>query len=418
MKKQSSLNVGIKLFVMGLCWSMAYMLPFIQYTFYDPLLEALDCTNTQLGFLMTMFGVFNLIGAPLGGWLSDRFDCKKLYVGSMVLNALVSAILLVSLNYTMALIVWVGLAISTLVMNYPAHIKLVRIIAGEGQNAKIFGFNESFIGLGGIIVNAAIVYIFSCFANDVAGMKGIVVANIVLCLVVAVLLLLVLRDVDTTHAEKASGEKAEKIGGKDFLKVIASPATWLLGLSIFCVYTCAVTMSYFTPYYTAAFGGAVTVGAALSVIRTHGMKLAGGPVGGILSDKLGSPSKALIIVNILGVISLVTLLLLPGGATTIFIALTLIIALVVYMGKGSYYAVATELYVPEKYAATTVGVAAALGFSPDIFLFPLVGYWIDNYGVDGYRYTFIFQICVMVVGVLCGFTALAYKKKKAAAAAR
>lgn len=416
MKKQSSLNVGIKLFVMGMCWTMAYILPFIQYTFYDPLLETLGCTNTQLGFLMTMFGVFNLVGAPLGGWLSDRFDCKKIYIGSMILNAAVSAILLVSFNYTTALIVWVGLAVATLVMNYPAHIKLVRLIAGDGQNAKIFGFNESFIGLGGIIVNAAIVYIFSKFANNVAGMKGIVVANIILCLVVAVLCVFALRDVETTHANAPSGEKAEKIGGKDFLKVIASPATWLLGLSIFCVYTCAVTMSYFTPYYTAAFGGAVTVGAALSVIRTHGMKLFGGPVGGFLSDKLGSPSKALIIVNILGIASLVTLLMLPGGQTNVFIALTLLIALVVYMGKGSYYAVSTELYVPEKYAATTVGVAAALGFSPDIFLFPLIGFWIDKYGVDGYRYTFIFQICVMVIGVLCGLAALAYKKKKAPAA--
>ena len=174
-------------------------------------------------------------------------------------------------------------------------------------------------------------------------------------------------------------------------------------------------MSYFTPYYTAAFGGTVTVSALLAVIRTHGMKLGGGPVGGLLSDKLGSPSKALILVGVFSVLSLVILLVLPGGMPNVFIALTLVIALVVYMGKGAYYAVATDLYVPAKYAATTAGIACALGFSPDIFLFPLIGYFIDNYGVAGYRYIFIMQLCISAVGILCGVVALLYKKKLSAA---
>lgn len=415
MKKQSSLGIAVKLFIMGMSWAMVYIMPFIQYTFYDPLLETLGCSNTQLGLLLTIYGIFNIVGAPVGGWLSDRYNFKVIYIGSLLLNAIVSVLLLINFTYSMAVIAWVGYGVASLLMHYPAHLKVVRLIAGDGQNAKIFGFNEFFIGVAGIIVNAVIVYVFARFASGIAGMRGVVMATIVLSLVVAAAMYVVLRDIKGTVAGNDSSGETEKVGGRDFIKVLTSPATWLMGLSIFCVYTCAVTMSYFTPYYTAAFGGTVTVSALLAVIRTHGMKLGGGPVGGLLSDKLGSPSKALILVGVFSVLSLVILLVLPGGMPNVFIALTLVIALVVYMGKGAYYAVATDLYVPAKYAATTAGIACALGFSPDIFLFPLIGYFIDNYGVAGYRYIFIMQLCISAVGILCGVVALLYKKKLSAA---
>lgn len=415
MKKQSSLGIAVKLFIMGMSWAMVYIMPFIQYTFYDPLLETLGCSNTQLGLLLTIYGIFNIVGAPVGGWLSDRYNFKVIYIGSLLLNAIVSVLLLINFTYSMAVIAWVGYGVASLLMHYPAHLKVVRLIAGDGQNAKIFGFNEFFIGVAGIIVNAVIVYVFARFASDIAGMRGVVVATIVLSLIVAAAMYVVLRDIKGTVDGNDSSGETEKVGGRDFIKVLTSPATWLMGMSIFCVYTCAVTMSYFTPYYTAAFGGTVTVSALLAVIRTHGMKLGGGPVGGLLSDKLGSPSKALILVGVFSVLSLVILLVLPGGMPNVFIALTLVIALVVYMGKGAYYAVATDLYVPAKYAATTAGIACALGFSPDIFLFPLIGYFIDNYGVAGYRYIFIMQLCISAVGILCGVVALLYKKKLSAA---
>ena len=343
MKKQSSLSIAIKLFVMGMSWAMVYIMPFIQYTFYDPLLETLGCSNTQLGLLLTIYGIFNIVGAPVGGWLSDRYNFKVIYVGSLLLNAIVSILLLVNFTYSMAIVAWIGYGIASLLMHYPAHLKVVRLIAGDGQNAKIFGFNEFFIGMAGIIVNAVIVYVFACYASNVAGMQGVVIATIVLSLVVAAAMYVVLRDVKATSADSSGSGSEERVSGRDFVKVLTSPATWLMGMSIFCVYTCAVTMSYFTPYYTAAFGGTVTVSALLAVIRTHGMKLGGGPVGGLLSDKLGSPSKALILVGVFSVLSLVILLVLPGGMPNVFIALTLVIALVVYMGKGSYYAVATDL---------------------------------------------------------------------------
>ncbi len=77
----------------------------------------------------------------------------------------------------------------------------------------------------------------------------------------------------------------------DFITVLKSPNTWLVGISIFCVYSFTVTMSYFTPYITSVLGGSVALSGALAIIRQHGLKLFGAPFGGYCADKLKSPTK-------------------------------------------------------------------------------------------------------------------------------
>lgn len=91
-----SVKTFVQLFILGTCWTIVYALPFIQYILYDPLLEQLGCSNTQLGLLMTIFGLGNIFGAPVGGWLADRFDYKKIFVASIVLNGVLSIIFCVT----------------------------------------------------------------------------------------------------------------------------------------------------------------------------------------------------------------------------------------------------------------------------------------------------------------------------------
>ena len=64
---------------MGLAFAVVYATPFVQYVFYDDLAGALHASNTQLGFLIAIFGIGNLL-APLGGALSDKFNTKKVYL--------------------------------------------------------------------------------------------------------------------------------------------------------------------------------------------------------------------------------------------------------------------------------------------------------------------------------------------------
>jgi hypothetical protein len=87
----------------------------------------------------------------------------------------------------------------------------------------------------------------------------------------------------------------------------------------------------------------------------------------------------------------------------------------VFMARGSYYAVITELKVPKKYTAATIGIAAAIGFSPDMFQFLLFGNLLDKFGNGGYTYMFTYQIVVLFIGLITSFTVLKIKHKIPAA---
>ena len=413
--KQSKLKLPITLLSLGACWSIVYLIPFIQYIWYDPFQEFIGATNTQLGLLITVYGFGNVFGAPIGGWLADRFNYKYIYVASVFLNGVFSLLFVLNPTYTFAFLMWIGFAVASLFLNYPTHIKIVRDLTTDENPRKIFGMNESFVGITSTIVNAILLAIFAKLGSSAWGFQVVVYVIGAIALVLAIPTYFVMKDIAKNEAKVAAEvkeEKKEKMTGKDFLEIIKNPATWLIGFGIFSVYTCAVSMSYFTPYFTAVMGGTVAVSGFISLVRTYGLRLVGAPIGGWLSDRLHSVSKVLIVVYIIGIVSLLALVGFVNYLTAgVFIFITLVVGTIVYMGKGSYYALVSELEVPRERSASTIGVAAALGFSPDIFLFPLVGFLIDNYGNNGYKYLFILQMVVFALGILGSLYCLRYKKK-------
>lgn len=418
---QKSKSVGWLFFqvaAIALAWEVVYMIPFIQYTLYDPILKALNCTNAQLGFLVSIYGLGNVFGAPIGGWLADKFNYKKIVLLSVLLNGVISILFAFNMNYTFALITWIACAVTSLVMNYPAIVKLLRVV-GKDNPGKIYGFNEAAVGVVSTILGAIMLYVCTRFVNAAAGMKWAMIVLGIISFVSAIVLWIAVKDVDVNEAMSTEKEEpSEKITAKDFLVVIKSPETWLVAIGIFCAYSFSCTMSYFTPYVTDVLGGSVALGGALAIIRQHGLKLVGAPLGGAIADKLKSPTKVLMIVYIGGIITILLFLNLPATVSmTIFIILTFVVGIIAYMGKGVYYAVQNEVNIPVKYSATTIGIAAILGFSPDIFLFVLIGHWIDTYGALGYTYTFIFQMGILVVGILSAIYILRRKKKIAEKAA-
>ena len=78
--EKKSLKLPITLLVLGACWSIVYIIPFIQYIWYDPFQQFMNATNTQMGLLITIYGFGNVFGAPIGGWIADRFNYKYIYV--------------------------------------------------------------------------------------------------------------------------------------------------------------------------------------------------------------------------------------------------------------------------------------------------------------------------------------------------
>ena len=70
--------------ILCLSGGIIYFLPFLGEVYYIPLQDALGLSKTQLGSLMSAFGITSLIFCFPGGWLADRVSPRKLISFSCV----------------------------------------------------------------------------------------------------------------------------------------------------------------------------------------------------------------------------------------------------------------------------------------------------------------------------------------------
>lgn len=426
---KQKIKLIITMLVLGACWAVVYLVPFLQYTWYDPFKEFIGGTNTQLGLLLTIYGFGNVFGAPIGGWMADRFNYKIIYVLSVFLNGVFAILFLVHPTYGFAVVMWIGFAIASLFFNYPAHIKIVRELASDENQGKIFGFNETSIGLFNVIISSAMMFAFTKFATNVGGIRAAVICNAIISFALTILAIIVLENPAKKKAENApeaikyeipvaseeavlKDNKEKKNFFADFKEIAKQPATWLVAVSIFAVYSFMTTLTYFTPYFTQVMGITVTFTGWAAIARQYGMQIVGAPIGGVITDRLKSPSKVLIVVYIIGLAGLIYMLV-PKASITVptVIIITLALSFFVYIGRGAYYATLTEAGVPRELSASTIGIAAAVGFSPDLFQFTLFGYWLDTQGNKAFNYIFIYQIIVLGIGILAALAIIKMSKK-------
>lgn len=420
MKNSISFKQLLIIFFMGLAYTVVYALAFVQYVFYNDIQSVLNVSNAQLGTLITIFGIGNLI-APFGGALGDRFNTKKVYI---IATTLVSAFtLLYAFNmssYTFALFIWAGLAISGLFLFFPAHTKIVRLLGNEGQQGALFGLTESMCGVTSVIVNAIALYFYTKFAigelGGVAGLKAVVITYAVLGFLATIILFFMIpNDISEKELVEKAGKELkpeERLTKEDWIRVMKDPRTWMSGFAVFATYTMYVTLSYYTPYFTDVLGATVVFSGALAIFRTYGTRFIGSPIGGMLGDKIKSVSTV-VGVSLLGAaIIIIGFMMAPAGtSSSLLVVLTLIIGVLTYMARGSMFAVPSELKTDRKYAASISGVVCAVGYCPDLFIFVLYGHWLDTYGNQGYTYIFIYAVIVLVLGFLNSLLIRAYKRK-------
>lgn len=75
-----------RLIILAVAGSLIYGLPYFRTYYYDAYLLAYNLTNTQMGTLGSMFGVFGMISYLFGGVVADFISPKKLISISLVLT--------------------------------------------------------------------------------------------------------------------------------------------------------------------------------------------------------------------------------------------------------------------------------------------------------------------------------------------
>lgn len=414
MNKISGKQVATYL-LLGLGFSMVMSFMYMQYVYYDPMLEVLGVTNTQLGLLITIKAVGDLVVAVPGGFLADRFDCKKVLTIFLGITTLCCLAFMLTLNYTAALVIWFILA---MVMGpwYSGVYKSVRITATPQTIGKAFGVFGVGVACGSIITNTlglALYDYYAATAGAAVGMRAILIVFFVAGLISCVGGWMLLKNMPTYTTPE---EESMKFTLKNLLNVAKDPGTWLFLIGCFAIYSFQVSLSYFTPYFTAVIGVTVALSGFIAVFRQYGLRIISSPIGGWLGDKLGSTAKVIRgSMCILFVMVLVVMFLPEGTPIAVLIAIVFILGLLGTMNISLQASISQDCMVPPKHMGICVGATAL--FSADLFQQTLFGSWLDAYGNAGYDMIWIYTLCILALCITVLSIAIARRKRKEAAMA-
>lgn len=402
----NSFKKWLALFVLSFGYASMYTVPYCKYVFYDPMMKALQCTNLELGAMVSIYVIIGIFTFIPGGWVADRFSARTTISISLVVQGLLTIWFGMAMTLTVGWIVWIAFAFTNCFAYWAAALKGVRLLGDKKDQGKLYGFFEAGYGLSTVVISFIALGIFGRYVDGVAGFQMVIFVYSGFSILAGILTWVLYEDhmVETNEGKPV-------IGLKDVIVVLKQPVVWLIAIVIMTTYGLYVGQTYLTPYLTAVIGITVTFSGALAIIRTYGIKLLGGPAGGFIADKWKSPAKVLTIGYVLIIGMLIIFLNLPSKpALGIVIVLMLSLALVGAGMKGIMWSTIEESKVPRHYTGLAIGTASIIGYLADIVLGPLFGYWLDTAGNAGYNYMFAFLIGISVVGLAATLGILKFKK--------
>ena len=394
----------LMLVALGFSGGTMYLYPYIRYVFYDWQLEAMGLSNAQLGFLVSIYGIFATILYIPAGFLADKFSPKKIILLALVGLALGTIGVAVNMDgsYAYMLCMWTVMAIPGGLF-WGALFKEIRGISGEENQGFYFGFYYMCNGLTGALGNFVSMKIGDT-GETVQDKFFLVTVVCAVMAVVAIVLIAVL--IDEKKAAVLNGRSIDELEKNDFKfayvgQLLRTPVMWAFAFLIlagYMVYTCN---SYFTPYLSNVVGLEATDAGLMNIIRTYLFYLLT-PISGMIADKVfKSTSKWFMFLYFVLAILYFGVMFIPATASTGFVILySLLPGLFGLAMYGIQFSIAGECKIPLMLMGTATGIASTVGYSSDIWSGALIGHWLDVYGNAGYNRMFIMIGSLSVLGFI------------------
>ncbi|UCC40369.1 MAG: MFS transporter [Candidatus Aminicenantes bacterium] len=390
-----------------LCLSggIIYLLPYLREVYYIPLQEALRLSNTQLGVLMSVFGVAAMVCYFPGGWIADKVSPRKLITISMISTGIMGLYFSSFPSYKMSIVVHGFWGISVTLTFWAALIKATRNWAPPTQQGRAFGILESGRGIAEVVCSTALLALFAKLGSSSLGLSWVIILFSIIDIIIGVMAWFVLTDSPRNSLDRK--EEKEKIGPQEIVKVLKMPVIWLISIVILAAYSAYWGSYYFTPYATDVFMMSVVFGGALGVGKMW-VKPLSALGAGFLADRIGA-SKTVVWSFAVLIASFSIFILTPGGPgfVVILVANTAIASLAIFALRGIYFALLEEGSVPLALTGTATGIVSVIGYTPDIFMPLTGGALLDDYpGALGYRYFFMFIAGLCLLGLMAAIILL------------
>ncbi len=391
-----------------------FLLPFVIARIFRPtFLAVFEINNLQLGSAFSVYGILAMASYFLGGPIADRFSPKKLMAFSLLATA-IGGVIMTSIPSIFTLTLLYGFwGITTILLFWAAFIKATRAYGGKKTQGFAFGLIDAGRGLFAAILASIAVFAFDYFlpTNAVAASKedlSSALSSIILifsCITAATSVLVWLFIPKTSKEQQLESEKISLEGIKN---VIKRKAVWLNSIIILCAYVAYKCTDDFSLFASDVLGYNDVDAAHIGTI-SFWLRPVGALAAGYLGDRLRHSKMIYICFLIIILGSLIIGFSSLSSITGTFIILTIAItSLGIYGLRGLYFALLEENKIPLIYTGSAVGFISFIGYTPDVFFGPLMGYVLDSSpGAEGHYHLFLILAIFSTIGLI---TALALQK--------
>jgi sugar phosphate permease len=385
-----------------------YMLPYVLARVFRPtFLEVFDLTNFELGSLFSVYGVVALLSYLYGGVLADQFLPRKLIALSLFLTAIGGLVMATYPSYLTLQILFGYWGFTTVFLFWGAMIKATRLWGGTMSQGQAFGFLDAGRGLVAASMGSVGVFIFSLIltsdirsATLIERQEAFRYVIFFTSFMVALVGLLVFVYMKSEGEEKIK-EMTSTSSFSNIKSVIKIPSVWLLMIIIMSAY-----VGYKLTDIYSLYASDVMLYDQIQAAEVGALQLYLRPIVcviiGFLADKTSGTSWIIIgfVIMLLGAVIFASGIVQSNMDAIFFISL-IIIAVGTYAARALYFAVFQEGKIPLAHMGTAVGIISVVGYTPDVFASPIMGYLLDTYpGITGHQYVFSMLVVFSVLGLL------------------
>ncbi|WP_419938694.1 MFS transporter [Candidatus Palauibacter sp.] len=421
---------GLVLLALIAAGEAVFFLPFVLARVFRPtLLDVFGITNLELGTAFSLYGVVAMAAYFAGGPLADRFSARRLMALALLATGLGGVVLAGFPTPRAMNLLWAFWGMTTILLFWAAMIRATREWGGQSRQGRAYGLLDGGRGLLAALVATASVAVFAALLpRDAAtatpeelatAFRGVIWVFTGMTLGIAALVWILVPD--STPAGEAGDpqdpenpQTVQKLSLSGVRAACRLPAVWLQAVIVVCAYTGYKATDDFSLLSRDALGFNDVQASGIGTLAFW-IRAAAAIAAGYLGDRIDASRVILwgFAILIGGCLLIASGVLVPGPAWML-IATIATASVGIYALRGVYFALLAEGGVPLAYTGSAAGVVSVLGFTPDVFMGPLMGVLLDNSpGLPGHQHVFAAVAGFGAIGLLA---ALAFRRVTRAAA--
>ena len=421
---------GLVLLALIAAGEAVFFLPFVLARVFRPtLLDVFGITNLELGTAFSLYGVVAMAAYFAGGPLADRFSARRLMALALLATGLGGVVLAGFPTPRTMNLLWAFWGMTTILLFWAAMIRATREWGGQSRQGRAYGLLDGGRGLLAALVATASVAVFAALLPRDASaatpeelataFRGVIWVFTGITLGIAALVWILVPDSTPAGAagdpqDPENPQTAQKLSLSGVRAACRMPAVWLQAVIVVCAYTGYKATDDFSLLSRDALGFDDVQASGIGTLAFW-IRAAAAIAAGYLGDRIDASRVILwgFAILIGGCLLIASGVLVPGPAWML-IATIATASVGIYALRGVYFALLAEGAVPLAYTGSAAGVVSVLGFTPDVFMGPLMGVLLDNSpGLPGHQHVFAAVAGFGAIGLLA---ALAFRRVTRAAA--